>query len=69
MGVFPYVSTSKIIIHNNVIRKHVNNTTKYNLSLVTAKNLPTYINNLKDYKYDLIFCAPHLARFVEKISL
>lgn len=66
MGVFPYVSTSKIIIHNNVIRKHINNSTKYNLSLITAKNLPTYINNLKSFKYDLIFCAPHLARFVEK---
>lgn len=66
MGVFPYVSTSKIIIHNNVIRKHVNNSTKYSLSLVTAKNLPTYINNLKNFKYDLVFCAPHLARFVEK---
>lgn len=66
MGVFPYVSTSKIIIHNNVIRKHVNNTTNYDLALVSAKNLPTYINNLKDYKYDLIFSAPHLARYVEK---
>lgn len=66
MGVFPYVSTSKIIIHNNVIRKHVNNTTDYDLALVTAKNLPTYINNLKEYKYDLVFSAPHLARHVEK---
>lgn len=66
MGVFPYVSTSKIIIHNNVFRKYINSTTQYDLSLVTAKNLPTYINNLKSFKYDLVFCAPHLARYAEK---
>ena len=66
LGVIPYVSTSKIIIHNNIVRKHLNNSTKYDVTLVSAKSLKTYIDNLKEYKYDIILSAPHLARFVEK---
>lgn len=66
LGIFPYVSSSKLIAHNKNIRKHINTTTKYNLSLVSAKNLQVYISNLKSYKYDFIFSAPHLARFAEK---
>jgi len=66
LGIFPYVSTSKLIAHNKNIRKHINETTQYKLSLVTAKNLQTYVENLKSRQYDFIFSAPHLARFVEK---
>lgn len=66
LGIFPYVTTSKLITHNKAIRKYINSTTPYSISLVTSKDLPTYINNLKSYKYDLIFSAPHLARYVEK---
>lgn len=66
MGVFPYVSTNKIIQHNNVFRKYVNKTSSYQVSFVTARNLQVYINNLKKNKYDLVFSAPHLARYIEK---
>lgn len=66
LGIFPYVSTSKLITHNNIIRQHINNTTKYNISLVSSKNIPTYIRNLKEFKYDIVFSAPHLARYIEK---
>ncbi len=66
LGIFPYVSTSKLIAHNNTVVKHINETTNYDLSLVTAKDASTYLSNLKNYEYDLIFSAPHIARFVEK---
>lgn len=66
LGLFPYVTTSKLIIHNNAITKHINKISPHHLSLVTAKNLSSYITNLENYKYDLIFSAPHLARHAEK---
>jgi len=66
LGVFPYVSTSKLISHNKHVIKHINRTTKYDVSLVTAKNAPSYVSNLKNFEYDFIFTPPHLARFVEK---
>ncbi len=66
LGVIPYVTTSKIITHNNIVRKHLNNTTDFDISLVSAKNLKTYIKNMKEYKYDIILSAPHLARYAQK---
>jgi len=66
LGIFPYVSSSKLITHNKNLQKHINNTSQYKVSLVSANNVPTYINNLRKYTYDVIFSAPHLARYVEK---
>lgn len=66
LGIFPYASTSKLIIHHKNILKHLNNADKTNISFVTAKNVSTYITNLESYKYDLIYSAPHVARFAEK---
>jgi len=66
LGIFPYVSSSKLITHNKNLQKHINNTSQYRASLVSANDVLTYINKLTKYNYDLIFCAPHLARFVEK---
>lgn len=66
LGIFPYASTSKLITHHKNIQKHINKADKLNISLVTAKNVPTYITNLANFKYDLIYSAPHVARFAEK---
>lgn len=66
LGIFPYASTSKLITHHKNIQKHINKADKFNISLVTAKNVSTYITNLANYKYDLIYSPPHVARFAEK---
>jgi len=66
LGIFPYVSSSKLINHNKSIQKFINKSPQYKLSLVSAKNVPTYIKKVKASDYDLIFCAPHLARYFEK---
>ena len=66
IGIFPYASTSKLVSHHKNIKKHLNKSGRYNVSLVTASDLPTYMENLKNFKYDLIYSAPHVARFMEK---
>lgn len=66
MGIFPYASTSQLVSHHKNIKKHINKSDTVHLSLVTATDVPTYLNNLKNFKYDLIYSAPHIARFVEK---
>jgi len=66
LGIFPYVSSSKLINHNKGLQKYINESLQYSLSLVSAKDVPTYIKNVKTFDYDLIFSAPHLARYFEK---
>lgn len=66
LGIFPYVSTGKLVEHQKRVLNHINQSTAFNLSLVTAKDIPTYLANLADNTYDLIYSAPHLARYVEK---
>ena len=66
MGIFPYASTSQLVSHHKNVKKHINKTDEFNLSLVTATDVPTYFKNLKNFEYDLIYSAPHIARFVEK---
>lgn len=66
MGIFPYASTSKLVAHHKNIKKHLNNSDLYQISLVTASDVPTYISNVKSFKYDLVYSAPHLARYLEK---
>jgi phosphonate transport system substrate-binding protein len=66
LGIFPYVSTGKLVEHQKSVLNHINQSTACNLSFVTAKNIPTYVENLAKNTYDLIYSAPHLARYVEK---
>jgi len=66
LGIFPYVSSSKLINHNKSLQKYINESPQFKLSLVSAKNVPSYIKKVKAFDYDLIFCAPHLARYFEK---
>lgn len=66
LGIFPYVSTGKLVAHQKKVLAHINQSTAFKLSFVTAKDIPTYVANLATNSYDLIYSAPHLARFVEK---
>jgi len=66
LGIFPYVSTGKLVEHQKSVLTHINQSTAFNLSFVTAKNISTYVENLANNTYDLIYSAPHLARYVEK---
>jgi len=66
LGIFPYVSSSKLINHNKGVQKYINESPQFKISLVSAKDVPTYIKKVKAFDYDLIFCAPHLARYFEK---
>lgn len=66
LGIFPYVSPAKLIAHQKNIPTHFAGNTEIKLSLVTAKNSATFIDNLKEFEYDLIYSPPHIARYAEK---
>lgn len=66
MGIFPYVSTSKLIAHHKHLKEYIDKVSPYKLSLVTAKNPKIYISRTLANKYDIIYSPPHLARFLEK---
>ena len=66
LGLYPYVSPSTLIKHHKNIPIHFTKSAEIDLSLVTAKDVTTYIDNLQAFEYDLIYSPPHLARFVEK---
>lgn len=66
MGIFPYASTSKLVSHHKNIKKHINKDGAFSISLVTASDVATYFNNVKNLNYDLVYSAPHLARHLEK---
>lgn len=65
LGIFPYVSTGKLITHHAKLRRHLNRHLNNKLSFVTAKNMDFYFENVKIFQYDLIFTPPHLAWFAK----
>lgn len=66
LGIFPYVSPTKLIRHHQGLVSHFEQGLKRKVSIVTAKNVAEYIENVKQDKYDIIYTAPHLARYAEK---
>jgi ABC-type phosphate/phosphonate transport system substrate-binding protein len=65
LGIFPYVSTGRLITHHSKLRSHLNRQLNKKVSLVTAKNIDTYFENIKSYQYDLILTPPHLAYYAQ----
>lgn len=55
LGLYPYVSPATLIKHHKNIPIHFSNNTEIDLSLVTAKDVTSFIDNLKSFEYDLIY--------------
>lgn len=66
LGIFPYVSPAKLIKHHQSLVQHFEQGLKRKVSIVTAKNVTDYVDQVKKNKYDIIYAAPHLARYAEK---
>jgi len=66
LGIFPYVSPQKLIKHQKGLIEHFELGLKQKISIVTAKSVRKFVERVRQYKYDIVYSAPHLARYAEK---
>ncbi len=64
-GVFPYVSAGKLIKHQAVVHQFLRQQLNKDIEFVTAQNFKGYADRVLNSEYDLIFAAPHFARYCE----
>ncbi|MDF1882267.1 PhnD/SsuA/transferrin family substrate-binding protein [Sulfurimonas sp. MAG313] len=65
---FPYTSPSKILLHQKALKHFLQKELQVSISIITAKNIKEYINNVDNGVYDIIFTAPHIGRRSELSS-
>jgi len=64
-GVFPYVSSGKLIKHQAVVHQFLRKQLNKDIEFVTAQNFQGYADRVLNAEYDLIFTAPHFARYCQ----
>jgi len=65
LAVFPYVSPSKILVHQKGLKHFLEKELNRPISIITAKSSKDYLDNVKKGKYDVIYTAPHIGRYSE----
>ncbi len=65
LGIFPYASPDKLIRHQKGLKDYLSKRLGRPVSIVTAKNFKTFINNAKIGTYDLVYSPPHFARLLD----
>ena len=61
-AIFPYTSPSKILTHNKALKHFLQKELNRPVSIITAKNVKEYWDNVQTGTYDILFAAPHLGR-------
>ena len=65
LAVFPYVSPSKILVHQKGLKHFLEKELNRPISIITAKSSQNYLENVKKGDYDIIYTAPHMGRYSE----
>lgn len=65
LGIFPYVSPSKLVRHNTKFKQYLEQKTARKISIVTAPDFREFVRRTKNGEYDLIFTAPHHGHYAE----
>lgn len=65
LGIFPYVSPSKLIKHNIKFKQFLEKNTGRKISVITAPDFNEFVRRCKNKEYDMIFTAPHHGRYTE----
>ena len=65
-GIFPYLSSIRLLEIEGPLKIPVEAATKQAVSLITAPDMESFISRLKIDKYDLIAVPPHIARLAQK---
>jgi ABC-type phosphate/phosphonate transport system substrate-binding protein len=68
-GVYPYVSASKLIKHQAVVHQFLRKQLNNDIDFVTAQDFKSYAAHVQNSDYDLIFAAPHFARYCAREGL
>lgn len=68
LAIFPYLSPAQIIKHNKNLKIYLTKKLKRPISLITARNIKVYINNIRKANYDLIYTPPHVGRMANVIA-
>ena len=67
-GVFPYVSPARLVNFHTPLKNLLSETLEQPVTMTTASDFLSFIDNTSQGQYDFILTAPHLARLAEKES-
>lgn len=67
-GIFPYISPAKLVKYHTPLKQLISESVKQPVSMMTAPDFTSFIDNTRKGQYDFILTAPHLARLAEKES-
>ena len=62
LSIFPYLTPAKIINHNKKLKDYLAKELNRPVSIITARNIKTYVKNVKKSSYDLLFTPSHVGR-------
>ena len=63
--IFPYLPAGKIIKHNKEFKSYLIRKLQHPISIISARSIPKYIENIKKLDYDLILTPSHIGRFAQ----
>lgn len=65
LGIFPYLSMTKIIKHNKKLKQYLEKELQQPIEVITSKDFKSYLKAVKEGTFDLLFTAPHIGRYAE----
>jgi len=63
LGIFPYLSMSKIIQHNTKLKEYLERELQQPIIIITSKDFKSHLEAVKQGSFDLLFTAPHIGRY------
>ena len=64
-GILPYLSPSKLMDLHKPMKDYLASEIAQGIEFVSAPDFKIFNERCKEYYYDIIFTAPHMARFLE----
>ena len=68
LSIFPYLSPGKIIKQHKELAHYLENELKQPVSIITFRNIPTYIKDITERSHHLLLTASHVGRFAQVYS-
>ncbi|MDH5231221.1 MAG: phosphate/phosphite/phosphonate ABC transporter substrate-binding protein [Gammaproteobacteria bacterium] len=66
LGIFPYISSSKLIHMYTPLAKYLEAKTSRKVRLVSSPDFKTFIERSEKQQFDIIYTAPHFAELAEQ---
>ena len=66
LGVLPYVTAGQLVEYHTPLKNYIAESLGRPVALITAPDLPGFVERTGKHEYDLILTAPHFGRLAER---